>query len=79
MLYIKVKKEYDNTRLYIKRSGYYEQDGILIGGELFTVKEFEKMHKKYCNLKSCFFEYVNISKFDTYIFFGARFERNGTQ
>ena len=60
MKYYKVKPEYDNKR----RS----DNNIYIANELYTEKEVEKYHinKSYCDI-------VNISKSETYFFFGARF------
>ncbi len=72
MLYIKVKPEYDNI--------YYSDKGdFLIGNELYTIKEFEKIKKKFTplfkNRKDInnMFEYVTISKNKTYWCFAARF------
>ena len=42
MKYYRIKPEYDNTRL-LKRTF----DGILIGNELYTVKEWKKLVLKY--------------------------------
>ena len=42
MKYYRIKPEYDNTRL-LKRTF----DGILIGNELYTVKEWERLVLKY--------------------------------
>lgn len=60
MKYYKVKPEYDNKR----RS----DNNIYIANELYTEKEVEKYHinKNYCDI-------VNISKNETYFFFGVRF------
>lgn len=75
MIYYKVKAEYDNKPLlrYKEKNGfsYWINDGgILIGNELFTPKEREKLA-----VKDCCFEKVEISKNKTYWFFGARFEQ----
>jgi hypothetical protein len=73
MLYIKVKSIYDNI--------IYSNNGdFLIGNELYTIKEFEKIRKKFndhfikkYNVNDIF-EYKTVSKHKTYFFFGARFE-----
>ena len=70
MLYYRVKPEYDNKDVYkLNNKGYWEYNGFLVGNELLTQKELEKLGK--VNLD--WFEKVNIKKTDTYFFFGARF------
>lgn len=77
MKYYRVKPEYDNV--------YYSVDyDFLIANELFTEKEFYDVEQAF--LSKCrnrtsalekfrkLFEVVNISKNDTYFFFGARLE-----
>ena len=73
MTYYRVRKEYDNKPLfkYKEKNGfsYWINDGgILIGNELYTAKEREKLA-----VKDCCFEKVEINKNRTYFFFGARF------
>lgn len=72
MLYIKVKPKYDNV--------FYSDDfDFFVGNELYTIKEFEKIKKRFNNkfLKrydiNDIFEYKTVSKKKTYFFFGARF------
>lgn len=72
MLYIKVKPQYDNVI-------YSDDFDFLIGNELYTIKEFEKIRKKFnsrfikkYNINDVF-EYKTVSKHKTYFFFGARF------
>lgn len=77
MKYYRVKPQYDNKSLcVIKRGKYVNCGDILIGKELYTVKEWEKVvnsHVFGCSPLNCV-ELVEISKNNTYWFFGARFE-----
>ena len=69
MLYYKVKPQYDNKTRYIRNNKrQIIPNGILIGGELYTPKEYEK-------LMNCseWFDKVEIPKNKIYFFFGARF------
>ena len=71
MKYYRVKPEYDNKPRY-KWNNHRQgvPDGtVLIGNELYTPAEFKK-------IANCpeWFEKVEVSKFRTYCFFGARFE-----
>ena len=60
MTYYRIKKEYDNKR---------RNDGsIFVEGELYTRSEAHKY-----NIPKEYYEEVNVSKNDTYWFFGARF------
>lgn len=70
MKYYKVLDKYDNCQKLLDINGkvIYKGD-ILIGNELYTQKEFEKL----ANHQSMF-EVVNIKKSNVYFFFGARFE-----
>ena len=69
MLYYKVKEEYDNKPRFKERSNHQlKQDGILVGNELYTPCERAKIMNG-----NWMFDEVQISKFDTHIFFGARF------
>lgn len=75
MTYYRVKEEHDNRARfkYYEKNGfshYVKEDGILIGNELYTPKEREKIANK-----DRYFEKVEISKNKTYWFFGARFEQ----
>ena len=75
MIYYKVKAEHDNKARfkYYEKNGfsyYVKEDGILIGNELYTPKEREKIANN-----DRYFEKVEISKNKTYWFFGARFEQ----
>ena len=62
MVYYKVKKQYDQWQM--------DNGDILIGGELYTEKEFLRLGLVPVGA----FERVEVSKFKTYFFFGARFE-----
>lgn len=77
MLYMKVKKEHDNRALYLIKHGKYINNGdILVGGELYTLKEWKKLvdnHVFGCSPEKCA-DLVEVKKTNTYWFFGARFE-----
>ena len=73
MKYYRVKPEYDNKTRYTRNNHKQSiSNGILVGNELYTTKE-------YARLAMCpeWFEVVEISKRKIYWFFGARFECNG--
>lgn len=76
MQYYKVKADYDNIRLYRCEAGKYKYIRFLIGGELYTEKELEKVLKNctFLNAKNRCFDLVEISKKSIYWLFGARFE-----
>lgn len=72
MLYMKVKPSADQFVINKKCD-------ILVANELYTIKEFEKLRYEFLKmgrgtteLKDKF-EIVNISRKQTYFFFGARF------
>ena len=67
MVYYRVRKEFDN----FPQNPRIHDGNILIGGELFTEKEFNKLPYVYAGA----FEKVDIPKNKTYWFFGARFEK----
>ena len=67
MIYYRVRKEYDN---FPKDPRIHNGD-ILVGNELYTEKEFNKLPYVYSGA----FEKVNIPKHQTYWFFGARFQK----
>ena len=67
MKYYRIKQEYDNARL-LKRTF----DGILIGNELYTDKEWERLVLKY-RVSEAVCDIVNVKSKETYWFFGARF------
>ena len=64
MKYLKVKPE-ANQKIYNK-------SWQLISGELYTIKEVEKMDFS-THEKSKYFSLIECSKFNTYFSFGARF------
>ena len=70
MLYYRVKPEKDNVPK--RKKGSLAQDGIYIGNELYTVKEWEKLVLKY-RVSEAVCDIVNIKPKETYWFFGARF------
>ena len=81
MVYYRVKPQYDNTPKYkrMNNNKYLINDGsILIGNELYTEKEYNRMIKNYVFRIPAgkLFERVEISKRRVYWFFGARFEMN---
>ena len=70
MKYYRIKPEYDNARLLNRAKRTF--DGILIGNELYTVKEWEKLVLKY-RVSEAVCDIVNVKPRETYWFFGARF------
>ena len=70
MKYYKVKKECSQKQIWHK--GRRKPSGYLVGNELYTEKETEKM---FINIafKDCF-DIVEISSKRTFFLFGARFE-----
>lgn len=69
--YYRIKPEYDNARLLNRAKRTF--DGILIGNELYTVKEWEKLVLKY-RVSEAVCDIVNVKPKETYWFFGARFQ-----
>ena len=67
MVYYRVRKEFDN----FPKNPRIHDGNILIGEELFTEKEFNKLPYVYAGA----FEKVDVPKNKTYWFFGARFEK----
>ena len=67
MVCYKVNKDYNGIKILSKRNLY------LISGELFTKKEIEKL--KIFAIDKVFTK-IEISKNNTYLSFGARFEKN---
>lgn len=65
MKYYRVREQYDN----FPKDPKVRDGNILVGGELYTEKEFEKLPYVYAGA----FERVEINKKDTYFCFGARF------
>ena len=71
MIYYRVREQYDN----FPKNPKVRDGNILVGGELYTEKEFNKLPYIYAEA----FEKVEIDKKDTYMFFGARFEDDTRQ
>ena len=67
MIYYRVRKEFDN----FPQNPKIHDGNILVGGELFTEKEFNKLPYAYAGA----FERIDIPKNQTYWFFGARFQK----
>lgn len=65
MLFYRVREQYDN----FPKDPKVRDGNILIGGELYTEKELDKLPYIYAGA----FEKVNIRKKDIYYLFGARF------
>ena len=65
MTYYRVREQYDN----FPKNPKVRDGNILVGGERYTEKEFEKLPFVYAGA----FESVEIDKKNTYMFFGARF------
>ena len=70
MLYYRVKPEYDNARLLNRATRAF--DRVLIGNELYTEKEWERLVLRY-RVSAVVCEPVQVNKHNTYFFFGARF------
>lgn len=70
MLYYRIKPEYDSMRLLNRTTRAF--DRVLIGNELYTEKEWERLVLRY-RVSGIVCEPVYVNKRDTYIFFGARF------
>ena len=66
-----MREQYDN----FPKNPKVRDGNILVGGELYTEKEFNKLPYIYAEA----FEKVEIDKKDTYMFFGARFEDDTRQ
>lgn len=72
MLYMRVKPDADQFVINKKHD-------ILIANELYTIKEFEKLRYEFLKMGrgtvelNNKFEIVDISRKQTYFFFGARF------
>lgn len=71
MLYYRVREQYDN----FPKNPKVRDGNILVGGELYTKKELNKLPYIYEGA----FERVEIDKKNTYFFFGARFEDDTRQ
>lgn len=69
MLYYRVRKEYDQ----FPQDPKVRDGNILVGGELYTEAEFNKLPFIYAGA----FEQVEIPKTQTYHCFGARFQKGG--
>ena len=69
MVYYKVKDVFDQYPIDHRDTS----KGVLIGGELYTEKEFEKFKTVPPNAV----EKIELSKNKTFILFGARFGPNG--
>lgn len=77
MKYLKVMGKYDNLRLSRPdRRGCRVWDGILVGNELYTVKEWERLKERTKMNLDYTVEPVEINRNKTHWFFGARFENN---
>ena len=68
MVYYRVRKEFDN----FPQNPRIRDGNILIGEELFTEKEFNRLPFVYAGA----FERVEMPKSQTYWLFGARFGGN---
>ena len=66
MTYYRVREQYDN----FPKNPKVRDGNILVGGELYTEKEFNKLPCIYGGA----FEKVEIDEKNTYFFFGVRFE-----
>lgn len=71
MIYYRVRKEYDN----FPQNPRTHDGNILVGEELFTEKEFNKLPYVYAGA----FERIDIPRNQTYWCFGARFAEEGIE
>lgn len=74
MLYYRVKPDMDNRKRYVYVGGSNQKikvDGILVGNELYTPRERERIANA-----DKFFDAVEISRKNVYWFFGARFSND---
>ena len=71
MIYYRVRKEFDN----FPQNPKIHDGNILVGGELFTEKEFNKLPYVYAGA----FERIDIPRNQTYWFFCARFQEGGIE
>lgn len=69
MKYFKVNTNADNTRKNVNKTD------ILVKNELYTEKELQKFAPIWSLYVKSYFTVVEISKKDTYYFFGARFSK----
>ena len=67
MIYYRVREEFDN----FPQNPRIHDGNILVGGELFTEREFNKLPYVYAGA----FERIDISRNSIYWFFGARFQK----
>ena len=67
MIYYRVRKEYDN----FPKNPRIRDGNILVARELYTEAEFNKLPFVYAGA----FERVEIPRNQTYVFFGARFQK----
>lgn len=76
MIYYRVKKEADQTpRVIWKRpKQQFIKNGIFVMNELYTVNELKPYYFENDAAFNKIFEKINVNKFKTYCFFGARFE-----
>lgn len=76
MKYYRVKTQYDNKTLCLIKNHKYVHNGyFLIGGELYTEKEYKKLieHHVFGFSPWDAVEEIEIPKSKIYWFFGARF------
>jgi hypothetical protein len=67
MIYYRVRKEYDQ----FPQNPKIRDGNILVAEELYTEREFNKLPYVYAGA----FERIDIPKSQTYMFFGARFQK----
>lgn len=69
MKYYRVRPEYDQRPRYVWKYFQGVPDGVVLAGELYTPKEYERLA-----MCPAWFEEVNVSKRNIYWSFGARFQ-----
>ena len=76
MKYFKVRPQYDNHPIFKRRGNMLTPADFLIGNELYTEREMEKLFKTHMIgiNHARVFEEIHIPKTRTYTMFGARFQ-----
>ena len=78
MVYYKVHAKYDNEQLYTENSPH-RYVGFLIGNELYTRKEFDKLLNRCGIIILPMFVPVEVPKNKIFFSFGARFEQGAIE
>ena len=76
MKYYRVRPEYDNHPIFKRNGNMLTPADVLIGNELYTKKELDKLFKTHTIgiIHAPVFEEIHIPKTRTFTMFGARFQ-----